>query len=165
MYYKNMKNLAQKINRTVFFFLIRLRTLKWWVLFKDFGKDTIVYGSIKVLYPENVSIGDNSRINDFVYINGRGGVKIGSRVHISASTTINTSSLDYNSPLYSRSHFNTPVSIGDGTWIAQGVIINPGVSIGPNCVIGAGSVVTDNIPEGKIAYGVPARVVRDTNSL
>ena len=54
-----------------------------------------------------------------------------------------------------------PVIIGDNVWIGGGVVILPGVTIGSNTVIGAGSVVTKDIPEGKIAFGNPCRVVRD----
>lgn len=56
-----------------------------------------------------------------------------------------------------------PVIIGDDVWIGGGTIILPGVTIGNNVVIGAGSVVTKDIPDNKIAYGNPCRVVRDNN--
>jgi maltose O-acetyltransferase len=36
----------------------------------------------------------------------------------------------------------------------------PGVEIGANTVVGAGGVVTRDLPEGVLALGVPARVVR-----
>ena len=35
-----------------------------------------------------------------------------------------------------------------------------GVRIGKGAVIGAGAVVTDDIPDGAIAVGAPARVVK-----
>jgi UDP-2-acetamido-3-amino-2,3-dideoxy-glucuronate N-acetyltransferase len=37
----------------------------------------------------------------------------------------------------------------------------PGVHFGEGCIIGAGSLVTRDVPAYKVAYGVPARVVRD----
>ena len=36
----------------------------------------------------------------------------------------------------------------------------PGVTIGDGCVIGAHSVVNKDIPEGCIAVGSPARVIK-----
>ena len=54
-----------------------------------------------------------------------------------------------------------PVIIGDNVWIGGGAIIMPGVTIGNNVVIGAGSIVTKNIPDNKIAYGNPCKVIRD----
>ena len=52
------------------------------------------------------------------------------------------------------------ISIGDDVWLGFGVIVLDGVRIGKGAVIGAGAVVTRDIPDGAIAFGVPARVVR-----
>jgi carbonic anhydrase/acetyltransferase-like protein (isoleucine patch superfamily) len=53
-----------------------------------------------------------------------------------------------------------PVTIGDGAWLGQGVVVCPGVSIGRGAVIGAGSVVLDDVPAHAVAVGAPAQVVR-----
>ncbi len=53
-----------------------------------------------------------------------------------------------------------PVSIGDGAWLGQNVVVGPGVSIGRGAVVGANSVVLDDVPELSVAVGAPARVVR-----
>jgi hypothetical protein len=52
------------------------------------------------------------------------------------------------------------VTIGDFTWI-PGAIINPGVHIGRNCVIGVNSLVATDIPDGALAAGSPAKVIRE----
>ena len=52
------------------------------------------------------------------------------------------------------------VTIGAGAWLGAGVKVLDGASIGDRAVIGAGAVVRDAIPEGTIAVGMPARVVR-----
>jgi acetyltransferase-like isoleucine patch superfamily enzyme len=52
------------------------------------------------------------------------------------------------------------IIIEDDVWLGFGVIVLDGVRIGKGAVIGAGAVVTRNIPDGAIAFGVPARVVR-----
>ena len=57
--------------------------------------------------------------------------------------------------------YNMPVSIGKNCWIGAGAIIMPGVTIGDNSVISAGSVVTKDIPANVVAYGSPARVIRE----
>jgi acetyltransferase-like isoleucine patch superfamily enzyme len=52
------------------------------------------------------------------------------------------------------------IFVGDDVWFGVGVTVLDGVHIGNGAVIGAGSVVTHDIPEGAIAAGVPARVIR-----
>ncbi len=59
--------------------------------------------------------------------------------------------------------YNLPVHIGRNCWIGAGSTILPGVTIGDNSVIGAGSLVTKDIPANVVAYGSPARVVREIN--
>lgn len=56
--------------------------------------------------------------------------------------------------------YGTQITIGDNCWIAGNVTILAGAQIGSGCVIGAGSVVTGKIPDNSLAYGNPARVVR-----
>jgi acetyltransferase-like isoleucine patch superfamily enzyme len=45
----------------------------------------------------------------------------------------------------------------------MGALIREGVTIGHDVVIGMGSVVTKDIPDGMLAYGNPARVVRNSS--
>jgi virginiamycin A acetyltransferase len=54
---------------------------------------------------------------------------------------------------------NKKVTIGDGVWIGDSVVILPNVSIGDGAVIGAGSIVTRDIPAYCIAVGNPCRVI------
>ncbi|MGZ4171241.1 MAG: acyltransferase, partial [Solirubrobacteraceae bacterium] len=53
-----------------------------------------------------------------------------------------------------------PVEIGDGAWLGENVVVRPGVRIGRGAVVGANSVVTADVPDGGVAVGAPARVVR-----
>jgi hypothetical protein len=53
-----------------------------------------------------------------------------------------------------------PVRIGRNVWIPWQVFIMPGVTIGDGATIGAGSLVARDIPDGALAAGVPAKVMR-----
>lgn len=50
--------------------------------------------------------------------------------------------------------------IGDNVFVGAGSIVLPGVTIGNNVVIGAGSIVVNDIPDGSVAAGNPARVFK-----
>jgi sugar O-acyltransferase (sialic acid O-acetyltransferase NeuD family) len=53
--------------------------------------------------------------------------------------------------------------IGNFSFIGAGAVVLPRVRIGNHCIIGAGSVVTRDISNGVVAYGNPARVVRENS--
>jgi hypothetical protein len=53
-----------------------------------------------------------------------------------------------------------PVTIGDRVWLPY-AIVNPGVTIGSDVVVGAMSLVNMNLPDGCLAAGVPARILRE----
>jgi len=53
------------------------------------------------------------------------------------------------------------VRIGAFSAIAIGAVISHSIRIGEKTVIGAGATVVKNIPDGVVAYGTPARIIRD----
>lgn len=52
--------------------------------------------------------------------------------------------------------------VGDNSLIGMGAILLNGSKIGKNCLIGAGALVREGqeIPDGSLAVGVPAKVLR-----
>ena len=54
-----------------------------------------------------------------------------------------------------------PIRIGNHVWVGQGAMILKGVSIGDGAVIAAGALVTQDVPQGAIVGGVPARIIRE----
>ena len=53
-----------------------------------------------------------------------------------------------------------PVKIEDNVWVGMNVTILKGVTIGGNSITGACSVVTKDIPENTMAFGVPAKKIK-----
>ena len=56
---------------------------------------------------------------------------------------------------------NSQPILGDRVSVAAGACILGPVRVGANSIIGANSVLTRNIPEGVIAAGNPARVIKE----
>jgi bifunctional UDP-N-acetylglucosamine pyrophosphorylase/glucosamine-1-phosphate N-acetyltransferase len=52
--------------------------------------------------------------------------------------------------------------IGDGAFTGINTNLIAPVTIGDGAYLGAGSVVNKDIPPGKLAVGMPARVIRDS---
>lgn len=53
------------------------------------------------------------------------------------------------------------VSIGDFSAVTLGVTILDRIRIGSNTVIGSGSLVLNDLPDNVLAYGSPARIIRN----
>jgi acetyltransferase-like isoleucine patch superfamily enzyme len=54
------------------------------------------------------------------------------------------------------------VTIGNNVFIGVNSVILPGVTIGDNAIIGALSLVNTDVPAGKIAAGVPIKILGNT---
>lgn len=54
------------------------------------------------------------------------------------------------------------VMVGDGTHIGVGASVRQGVRIGRDAIVGAGAVVVDDVADGVVVAGVPARPLRTT---
>lgn len=133
-----------------------------------------------------VEIGKGAHLyRDTVIQNGAGGsITIGNHTHIQLRCLFSAYmapiqigscvQIAANCAFYSYNHTFKPdnliikqpiqtkggIVIDDDAWLGVGVIVLDGVRIGRGAVVGAGSVVTHDIPDGAIAAGVPARVVK-----
>ncbi len=57
-------------------------------------------------------------------------------------------------------HLAGRVTVGDLTHIGIGSVVLPNLKIGRACVVGAGSVVREDVPDGVVVAGNPARLIR-----
>ena len=114
--------------------------------------------------PPDLTIGDGTSIAGSVVISAVQSVILGRSVLLAKNVYISDHIHAYDRPNVPVKDQGVagiaPVQIGDGAWLGQGVVVVPGVTIGAGSVIGANSVVAQDIPEGSLAVGAPARVVR-----
>lgn len=82
---------------------------------------------------------------------------VGDRAFIGAGVrTINDKQLIWRDP--EREVPLQPPTFGEGCKVGTGAVVLAGVMIGNNAVVGAGSVVTRDVADDAIVYGVPAAV-------
>lgn len=110
----------------------------------------------------NITIGDNTIFsNNVMVITGRHQFKNGKRA--SLALNINQRSRGGGSEEVPEQGYD--IEIGNGCWIAAGVIISGRVTIGDNVVIGANSFVNKDIPSNTFAAGIPCKVISDITDL
>ncbi|MCI9613783.1 MAG: acyltransferase [Dorea sp.] len=78
--------------------------------------------------------------------------------HICDSESVDMAEIEY-------STFYDVIDIRDNVFVGANSTILAGVTIGPNVIVAAGAVVTEDVPEGKIVGGVPAKVIGEFEKL
>lgn len=155
--------------------------------FKKIGKNILISDKASIYNTQEISIDDNTRIDDFAIISGK--VSFGKYVHIATHTSISGgtagiifsdfSGCAYNCHLfsqsddYSGSSMTNPtvpkkyvnlkkgqIYVGRHVIIGSGSIVLPGIRIEDGCSIGAMSLVTKSTEPFSIYFGVPAKKIK-----
>ena len=157
---------------------------------KNYGKDVFISKKASIYGAENISIGNNVRIDDFCILSGN--IEIGNFVHISAYSALygkygikigNFCGISPRSILFSVSddfsgnYMISPMVPEKYTNVSGGVIIlNNYVQIGANSIImpsveffegavcGAFSFVKENCEPWSVYAGIPAKKIKSRNN-
>jgi len=108
-----------------------------------------------VQHKDALELGYKTDIGAFSYINAKYGVVIEDDVQIGSHCSI-----------YSVSTIDDKkgkVTLKKNCKIGSHSTVLPGVTVGKNSIVGAHSLVTSDIPDNVISFGVPAKVIRDIN--
>lgn len=156
--------------------------------FKYLGINVKISDKASIYSPELITLGDNSRIDDFCVISGK--VVIGQYCHITPSCLVaggapgiffsDFCTLAYGVKIFSQSddysgatltnslipkkyknEICKKVNVNRHVIIGAGSIVFPGVNIGEGCAIGAMTLVNrSTIPWG-VYVGIPARRIKE----
>jgi acetyltransferase-like isoleucine patch superfamily enzyme len=158
--------------------------------FRCVGKNVFISEKASFYNPQNISIGNNVRIDDFCVLGaGLGGIEIGNYVHVAVGATligagkiilsdfsgvssrvaIYSSSDDYSgetltNPTVSNEYKNVknaPVYLGRHVIVGSGTVILPGIRIEDGVAIGALSLVNRDCQEFSIYAGNPVRRISE----
>lgn len=156
--------------------------------FKRLGTNVKISDRAALHNCDQIEIGDNSRIDDFVVLSGR--ISIGSHVHIAVFcnlaggtegiTMADFSGLAYACQVFSQSddysgrsmtnptvpakfkrETKRAVSIGRHCIVGTSSVIFPGVCLGEGSSIGAMSMVTKSTAPWGVYFGIPAKKISE----
>jgi len=156
--------------------------------FKSLGTNVKISDKASIYNPEHMSIGDNSRIDDFCVLSGH--LTIGKNVHIAVFCNLaggekgivmeDFSGLAYSCNVFTQSDDYTgltltnptvpdefkkerkqPIHIKRHVIVGAASMIFPGVTLEEGCSVGAMSLVTRSTEPWKIYSGIPAVAVKD----
>ena len=93
------------------------------------------------------------------------GVRIGHPVGIviSGKAVVGENVLIHDGVLMGTKNYeewNSNVHVGDNVEIGSGAKLMGNITIGKDAIIGANAVVIEDVPEGSIAVGIPARIIK-----
>lgn len=130
------------------------------------GRNSIVQAD-RMLLPSGgeINIGQRNSLNQYVVINGEGGVNIDDDVVIAAFVPIFAANHHYERvdiPMSAQGmHSKGGVQIGDDVWIGTHAVILDGIKTGMGYVIATGAVIAKDVESYSIMAGVPAKVIGD----
>ena len=111
-----------------------------------------------------IEIGDDTSIGSHTMFSAVTSIRIGKRVGVGRNVHLSDHSHSFDQlGVGVRDQELTriqPVEIGDGALVGQNAVVLPGARIGRGAVIAANSVVNIDVPDGGLAVGAPARVIR-----
>lgn len=156
--------LFNKVISRIPFAVIRLPLTR---LYINIGKGSNLLTGVELLdaslTSKQVNIGNNSIINSYCMLDGRGAkIRIGNCVDVARETNILTLEHDPNSDTHDA--YGAEVVIEDHAWIASRATILPGVTIGRGAVVASGAIVTKDVPPMTIVAGVPAKKIGERKS-
>lgn len=137
----------------------RLRRGYYRLLGANLTNTSVIFRKTDILSPRKLVMGKSSSVGWNVFLDARGGIKIGDNVTVASYCKLITGSHDINDSMF-KAHFE-PIIIEDYAWICTGAMILQGITIGRGSVVCAGAIVTKDVPPMSVVGGAPARIVKE----
>ena len=153
------------------------------------GADVKLGARVKIPHPDLVNlygcaIGEDTRIGTFVEIQKQASIgarcKISSHTFVCEGVTIEDEVFVGHGVMFINDRYPratadgrpqtdddwtvVPTLVKRGASIGSGVVILCGVTIGEGAMVGAGAVVTSDVRDRGLVYGVPSRLVGDVRA-
>lgn len=123
------------------------------------GKGSRIMMKNTVLAPDRIQIGENSIINEYCHLDGRGGLVIGNNVSISIHSIILTASHSKSSSTFE--YRTGKVQLEDNVWIGAAGIVLDSSHMRESSILSAGSVLKGECTENSVYAGNPAKYLKE----
>ncbi len=156
--------------------------------FRNLGRNVLISRKASIYFPESISIGDNSRIDDFCTLSGN--LHIGRNVHIAVYSNLaggvcginidDFAGLAYGCHVVAQSddysgesmtnptipegfklEYCAPIQIGKHVILGVATIVLPGVELPDGVAAGAQTLFTESVEPWGIYVGSPARRIKE----
>ncbi|MCJ7691172.1 MAG: acyltransferase [Clostridiaceae bacterium] len=156
--------------------------------FNKVGENVLISKKVSIYSPQDMSIGNNVRIDDFCILSGKleianyvhiacftalfggdKGIYIGSYSTLSSRVSVYAKTDDYSgefmtNPMIPSCYTNvisSEVNIADFVIIGSGCVILPGANLKEGVACGALSLINKSLQPWSINVGIPARKIKD----
>ncbi len=117
-----------------------------------------IYSSVKVYYPANLTMEENSCLASDVDCYNVDKIIIGANTTVSQGAYLCTASHDVTNPL--NPLITAPIVLEDQAWVGARAYIGMGVTIGQGAVVGATASVYKDVEPWTIVGGNPAKFLK-----
>ena len=111
--------------------------------------------------PWKVKIGKGTIVNEYAFLDGRGGLTIGDGTSIAMWAVLYSSSHYADSDSFE--YYTKTTSIGNSCWICARTVVLPGSNVADRAIIGANSVFKGEAKTAGIYGGNPCQYIRERN--
>lgn len=134
-----------------------LRKALYRLLGMKIGRHSRIMMKTVVTHPWKIAIGDNTTVNEYCYLDGRGGLTLGDNVNIALRSMFVTGTHDSRSATFD--YYCEPITVEDNVWVAANAMVLNGCILREGSVICAGAVVSPRTecPPWRVYGGVPAK--------
>ena len=111
----------------------------------------------------HITICDNVGIGEYAYLNGAGGLYIGSDTIVGQYLSVHPENHNYDQSdiLIRKQGVNRKgIRIGNNCWIGSKCTILDGVNLGNRTIVAAGAVVSKSFEGNCIIGGIPAKIIK-----
>jgi acetyltransferase-like isoleucine patch superfamily enzyme len=120
-------------------------------------------GTILSCKDGDISIGDHGNFGFHCEVFSGSSVTVGRHALFAAQAYLVGGGHEFERPelaVIDQPRTSRGIVLGDNVWLGTGAKVLDGVRVGSDVVVGANAVVNADLPDGAIAAGVPARVLR-----